>query len=299
MAALFLFVTIFFWGTAFRATAIGLEHASPIMLTALRAAPAALALALATLLLRGRSLPPRPLWGVTAVTGILMITLTLEGMSEGTARAGAANAAVLLNAAPLFVAILGRIFFGERVPLLGAAGLVAGFAGIVLMVSTQLGGIADTGDFALGMVLSLVGALAWALGVLVTKRLFTRHPDLDMVGFTTAQYLVGAAAALVLAFAIDGTADTAWGAANLWWAVAWIALGASAIATLTFFGALRRMSAASVTAWQFLAPVVAVIVEIVYGDVPTGIVLTGMGLAIAGVALVSVAPLFTNGRRLP
>lgn len=299
MAALFLIVTIFFWGTGFRATAIGLEHASPVMLTALRAAPAALALLLAVALLRGRSLPPRPLWVATALTGILTVTVTLEGMSEGTARAGAANAAVLLNASPLFVAVLGRVFLRERVPLPASVGLVLGFAGIVVMVSTQLGGIEDSGEFALGMGFSLAGALGWAIGVLVTKGLFTRHPDLDMVGLTTAQYLVGAATLLPLAFALDGTGRAAWGAADLWWAVAWIALGASALATLTFFGALRRMAAARATAWQFLAPVVAVVVEVVYGDAPTAIVMVGMGLAIAGVALVSAAPLLTNGRRLP
>ena len=45
--ALFLLVTIFFWGTAFRASAIAADHASPIMITALRAGLAALALLLA------------------------------------------------------------------------------------------------------------------------------------------------------------------------------------------------------------------------------------------------------------
>src|SRR3990172_9588782 len=77
MAALFLLVTIFFWGTAFRASAIGVEHTSPIMLTALRAAPAALVLLAALLVVRGR-LPSRPLWGITTITGLLMVTLTLE-----------------------------------------------------------------------------------------------------------------------------------------------------------------------------------------------------------------------------
>jgi probable blue pigment (indigoidine) exporter len=124
----------------------------------------------------------------------------------------------------------------------------------------------------------------------MTKSLFTRHPDLDMVGFTAGQYAVGGAAALAIAFALEGTGGTDWGSGDLWGALAWISIGASAIATLTFFGALKRMSATTVTAWQFLAPVVAVITEIVYGNTPDALVLAGMGLAIAGVALVNVAP---------
>ena len=107
--------------------------------------------------------------------------------------------------------------------------------------------------------------------------MFTRHADIDMLGFTAAQYVIGGAAALVLAFAHQGTGSTDWSSSDLWAAIAWIAIGSSAIATLAFFGALKRMSATTVTAWQFLAPVVAVITEIVYGNTPDGIVLAGMG----------------------
>ena len=293
MPALYLLVTIFFWGTAFRASAVGAEHTSPIMLTALRAAPAALVLLAAALVLH-RGFPARRLWLPTVITGLLMVTLTFEGISEGTARAGAGNAAVLLNASPFFVLVLARIFLRERAPWPAILGLVLGFAGIVVMVSGQLGGIEDTGDFALGMAIALAGALGWAVGVLMTKQLFTRYADLDVLGFTVAQYLVGGAAALVLAFAIDGTGGTGWGSASLWEAVAWIAVGSSAIATLAFFGALKRMSATTVTAWQFLTPAVAVIVEMVYGNTPDAIVLAGMGLAIVGVALVNAAPLLSD-----
>jgi drug/metabolite transporter (DMT)-like permease len=289
MPALLLLVTIFFWGTAFRASAIAAEHTSPIMITALRAAPAAIVLVAAALLLRSR-LPGRGLWLATSVTGLLMVTLTLEGIAEGTARAGPGNAAILTNASPFFVLILARIFLGERTSPVGLIGLLAGFAGVVVMVSSQLGKVDDTGDFVLGMCLALLGALGWAVGVLMTKSLFTRHPDLDMVGFTVGQYLVGGTAALAIAFALEGTGGTDWGSGDLWGAIAWVSIGASAIATLTFFGALKRMSATTVTAWQFLAPVVAVVTEIVYGNTPDAVVLAGMGIAIVGVALVNLAP---------
>lgn len=155
MAALYLVITIFFWGTAFRASAIGVDYTSPIMLTALRAAIGAAALLLAVLVLRSR-FPKRELWGWTVITGLLMVTLTLEGIAEGTARAGAGNAAVLLNASPFFVLILSRIFLRERASVFAVLGMVIGFTGIVVMVSTQLGDIGDTPDFILGMTLALL-----------------------------------------------------------------------------------------------------------------------------------------------
>lgn len=287
--ALMLLLTIFFWGTAFRASAVAAEDAEPITITALRAGLAAIALVAAVALLRAR-LPSRPLWGWTAITGLLMVTLTLEGIAEGTARAGAGNAAILLNASPFFVLVLGRAFLRERATPLAILGLGVGFAGIVVMVSTQLGGATDTFDFVLGMLLALLGALGWAVGVMLTKVMFTRHADIDMLGLTAAQYVIGGAAAIVLALALGGARSTVWGSGDLWAAIAWIAIGGSAIATLTFFGALKRMSATTVTAWQFLAPVVAILTEMVYGNMPDGIVLAGMSLAIVGVALVNGAP---------
>jgi hypothetical protein len=41
-----------------------------------------------------RRLPGRDLWGWTALTGLLMVTVALEGITEGSARAGPANAAL-------------------------------------------------------------------------------------------------------------------------------------------------------------------------------------------------------------
>jgi drug/metabolite transporter (DMT)-like permease len=61
------------------------------------------------------------------------------------------------------------------------------------------------------------------------------------------------------------------------------------------------MSATTVMAWQFLVPVIAVLTELVYGEMPGALVLAGMGIAITGVAIVNAAPQLMerlNGRRL-
>lgn len=291
---------MFFWGTAFRASVIAAEHAPPIMVTGFRAGVAAAVLVLVALALHSR-LPPRGFWVLTVVTGLLMVTLTLEGISEGAARAGAGTAAIVTNSSAFFVLVLERIFLRQRMSGIGVGGLVVGFAGIVIMVWSQLGDIGDTGDFLLGFGLCLAGAIGWAVGVLLTKSAFTRKPDLDMVGLTTAQYVIGGGAALALAFSLERGGTTDWSSRDFWGAIAWLAIGASVIATLAYFGALKRLSATTVLAWQFLVPVIAVLTEIVYGNTPSAVVLVGMGIAIAGVAIVNAAPKLTerlNLRRL-
>jgi drug/metabolite transporter (DMT)-like permease len=140
------------------------------------------------------------------------------------------------------------------------------------------------------MGLALAAAAGWAVTTLIVKWLVERDPDFDLVGLTTGQHIVGAIVLLALAFGIDGVGGTAWSSGDLWGAITYLAFGASVAAYLAFFGALKRIDAARASAWLFLVPVVAVLIEVVLGEVPEPIVLLGMALAIAGVALASVSP---------
>lgn len=273
-----------FWGGGYTATAVATEHTSGLMLAGLRCLPTLAVMPLAVLL--GARLPRGANLRGAAISGVLVVTVFFIGLSEGTSHAGAANAAVLISAAPLWVALLARVFLHERIAPTATAGLGLGFAGIVLMVSRQLGGTHGAGDLALGIGLALAAGIAWAAGTMVIRRLAVRDPKLDFVGLTAVQYLVGSPILVVVAFALKGTGGTQWGSIDLWGATLWLAIGSSAIATVAFFMSLRWLDAAKASSSQFLVPVVAVVVELVRGHAPGGLVLVGMTLAILGVALV-------------
>jgi probable blue pigment (indigoidine) exporter len=278
------------WGCTPRVTAVAAPFSHPLTLTMLRAAPAALVLLAALPFLRARLPRSRPEWVWTAVTGLLMVTVFLGGLTEGVIKAGPGNAIVLVSTAPFFVVVCGRVFLGQRASLHTVGGLVVGFIGVTLIVSSQLGSGSGAGTLAVGMVLALAAALAWAAGTLMIKELVVRRPSVDLVGVTAGQYVIGGLALVALSFAVEGTGGAKWASGTLWWAVAFLAVVGSALATVTYFGALRKISATEVTAWTFLSPVVAVALEIVLGHAPTLIVLVGMALTIAGVAIVTASP---------
>ena len=289
LPSIFLATTTFFWGTQFWAIEIASRHAPPLMITALRTAPAGILLLFLLPLARAR-LPTRAMWPWAVLTAVIMVVAIFEGISEGAARAGPAIASVLANTTPFFVLVLGRIFLREDISLVGVAGLVLGFAGVVMMVSSELRATADTGNLILGMALALIGALGWGAGTLIIKWLAERDATLDMVGLTTAQFLVAGAILAALAFGVEGAGSTDWGATGLWGPLVWITLGGSVIAFLCFFAALKRIPATRASAWLFLVPVIAVLVDVGRGQAPRPIVLGGIVLAIAGVALVNAAP---------
>lgn len=286
--AALLATTMLFWGTAFRATAVGAGHASPIVFSSLRAIPATLALLAVLGLTRSRLPRDRRTIALGALTGILTVALTFEGIAEATKLAGAGNAAVLTNTAPFFTVLIARLALRVHTPRVAVGGLVMGFTGVVVMVSSQLGG-GSLGHLALGTAIALLTASGFAAGALLIARIARLQPGLDMLGFTALQYIFGSLALVVLTVIYGHPAITDWSSAALWGAVAWVALGSSAAASVCFNLALRRVSAARATAWQFLAPVVAVAVEAARGSAPGPVVILGMVLAIAGVATVSIA----------
>lgn len=194
-------------------------------------------------------------------------------------------ASVLLNSAPFFVAVLARLFLDERLTPLRTAGLVAGFAGIVVVVAGEPGGDGGTA-IAEGAVVCLVGALAWALAGLGMRYLSVRDPAFDVWGATTAQFFCGGV--LLLPYlAATGTGDTDWSSGRLWLSLAFLVVGAQVITYVGFYVALAQWASARVFSWTFLVPAVAVVVEALQGNLPSGVTLAGMVVVIAGVAMVT------------
>jgi len=288
--ALLLATSVVAWGCTPRVTAEAGSDAGPLTLTSLRAAPTAVVLLAALPLLRARLPRSASVWLWTAVSGLTMVAVFLGGFTEAIVRAGPGNAIVLGTTAPFFIVILSRLLYGERIAPQALVGLVLGFGGVVMIVSSQLGGGAGGASLAAGLALALAAAVAWAVGTLTVKELVTRHPDVDLVGVTAGQYLVGGAVLLVVSFAAEGSGGADWGSGALWLVVAFISVVGSALATITYFAALRRLSATTLSVWLFLSPVVAVLLEIVLGNTPEAIAFAGMALTIGGVVLVSRAP---------
>jgi probable blue pigment (indigoidine) exporter len=296
MAVALLAFTVVVWGCTPRVTAEAAPFSDPVMLTSLRAAPTAIALLIALPLLRYRLPSTRSEWAWASVSGLLMVTWFLFAFTESVIKIGPGIAIVLMSTSPFFIAIAGRVLFGRRITPVMLLGMLVGFAGVILVASTQIDASGDAGDMMIGMALAISAAIAWAAGTMIVSEQITRRPDTDLIGLTTGQYIVGGAVLLVLAFLIEGPDAAQWSEGTLWLATAFIAIIGSAVATVTYFGSLRWLDPASVTTWLFLSPVVSVVLEIVLGNMPDVVVLLGMLVTIAGVAIVSAAPRFAARR---
>jgi drug/metabolite transporter (DMT)-like permease len=104
--------------------------------------------------------------------------------------------ALLIATVPLWLALLDRVVFGKRLPVLAVSGLVIGFGGLILLVGGK-----SAGHFHLvEVIVTLVGALAWAVGSLYARG--ARLPSRPLVG--TGMEMIAGGALLTLAGLVTG-----------------------------------------------------------------------------------------------
>jgi drug/metabolite transporter (DMT)-like permease len=195
---------------------------------------------------------PREAWPGVAAVGLLQ-TASLMGLLFVAMRyVSAATASILLFTAPIWVALLARVFLGERLGAGRVAGLLLGVAGVALAV-----GVRDEAGSLTGSLLALGSAWSFAGATIVAKRMAAKVPSWTL---TFWQMLVGSAALLALAEALgerwpDGVTAAEWG-----WFV-WLAIPASSGSFGLWFLALQWGGAARTSAFLFLAPLFTVVLS--------------------------------------
>lgn len=94
---------------------------------------------------------------------------------------------ILAYTAPAWTALLGALFFRERLTRLRLAALALGLAGLVALLAPR---IAEAGHVPAGAWLALVSAVVWALAILLQKRQAWTIPTMTM---TAWQLVIGGA----------------------------------------------------------------------------------------------------------
>ena len=278
------------WGGSFFFGKVALAVFPALTLVALRTGLAALAL-IAFLAARGIALPlSSALWRRFLVMGLLNNALPFALINWGQTQIDSGLAAILNATTPLFTVLLAHLVTAdERLTRNRVAGVVLGFAGVVVMV----GPAALRGPFlgAVGLAglgkLAVVGAAAsYACAGLYGRRLAGLPPVAAACFMLVASSLV----MLPVALLVDGPAGLARGLAAgtpIWASVAGLALLSTALAYIVYFRILATAGATNLLLVTFLIPVSALLLGgLVLGERPEGTAFAGMALIFLGLAAV-------------
>ncbi|MGN7702807.1 DMT family transporter [Cellulosimicrobium sp. 22601] len=192
----------------------------------------------------------------------------------------AGTTALLVNVAPVLVAVLAGVLLGEGFPRRLLVGMAAAFAGVAVIAAATSSGERDV----LGVVLGLTAAVLYAAGATSQKRLLAR---VDALTMTWVGCLAGTAALLPFAPAL--AADAATAPSSSTWAVVLLGLGPTAVAFTTWGYALSRLGAGRAAATTYLVPPLVVVLSwLVLAEVPAVVTLAGGALCLAGVAVATL-----------
>lgn len=270
-------VTLLLWASAFVVIRPVGEVFSPGAMAFLRLLVGCVVLALVALHHR-RPLPRGRALAFVTGYGVLWFAAYTVALNWAEQHLDAGTAALLVNVAPILVAVVAGVVFGDGFPRPVVVGLVVAFAGVALIAAGGVGGGAVS---SLGIVLGLVSAVLYAAGVLMQK---VALRSVDPVTATWLGCAIGLAATLPFAPAAVG--EVAGAPVSAIVGVVYLGLGPTAVAFTLWAYALARTDAGRMAAATLCVPALAVLLSwATLGEVPTALGLFGGALALAGVAI--------------
>ena len=253
-----------------------LRHAGPVEFAAWRSV-------LGTVVLFGalawrRRLAPPPLAPVVAIG--LAQTLGFQALVQwALVEGGAGKTALLAYTMPFWAVLVAWIVLRERPTRVQGASLAIAFAGLVLVLEPWHG----VGALAPAL-LAIGGGLAWAIGMVLSKKLFLRG-GIDVLSLTAWQMLAGALGLVALACAVpERPIDWTGGFVA---ALAYNALLATGLAWLLWSWLVERLPTTVAGLSSLAIPMLGVLFAwAVLGEAPSAS--EGAGIVLVGVALASI-----------
>jgi len=275
--------TVVLWASAFVGVRAVGHELSPGALALGRMLVGSLALTAVVLAVRGRRRVPVPalprgrLLGAVALWGVAWFGLYNLALNAAERHLDAGTTALLVNVAPVVVAVLAGTLLGEGFPARLLAGMAIAFAGVVLIATTTSGAGADL----TGVLLGLLAALTYAGAAVAQKRLLAR---VDALTVTWIGAVAGTVALLPYLPTLAAELATASAAATA--GTVYLGVFPTAIAFLTWGYALTRTTAGRLAATTYAVPPIVVLLSwTLLGEIPAPLALAGGALCLVGVAV--------------
>jgi drug/metabolite transporter (DMT)-like permease len=241
------------WGGSYALTAVLLDHGMPwAWIAALRLLVGAAVIAGLARLRTGRDGPRTPAWR-SAVVGALAAGVSLPMIALGQRWVASGLAGVIVAAAPLCTAALERAGGGARLGRGGVAGLLTGFAGVVLLFAADLSGSSDA---LLGGLVILLAPLGYGAGAVLSRRWTAGVPPLRQ----TADNLAWAAAwatTIALVATAAGEGAPALHGAGAWLPLLVLGVLGTGLGFAAFFALVATVGPARTMLVTYVAPVFA------------------------------------------
>jgi drug/metabolite transporter (DMT)-like permease len=275
------------WGGSFFFGKVALADLAPFTVVFGRVSVAAVALNLIVAATGNRVPASARVWGTFAVMGLVNNLIPFSLIFWGQTHIASGLASILNSTTPLFTVVLAHVLTrDERLTANRLGGVLAGLAGVVVMIGPDVLGGLRANVLAQGAV--LCAALSYALAGIYGRRFRSVPPLVTAAGQVTATS--------VMMLPVMLLADHPWSlplpGARAWAAVAALALLCTALAYVIYSRILAVAGATNLLLVTFLIPVSALLLGgSILGERLEPRHFGGMGLIALGLAAIDGRPL--------
>jgi drug/metabolite transporter (DMT)-like permease len=256
-----LLVVYLVWGSTYLAIAVVIQTMPPLLTAGVRYLAAGLITVIGFAALarfrRDPSPPERPTraqWRSAAMIGLLLLLGGNGGVVLGELFIPSGIAAVLLAMEPMWLAGIDAALTRRRPSALAVAGIVAGIAGVAVLV-VPVEGLAGFDPIGVGLV--LVAGVSWAAG-----SIYVRHASLPRSGVlgTGMEMLAGGGALLIAGVMLGevGHTDVSAFSTESVVALLYLVIFGSILAFTAYTWLLANVPVSVVATYAYVNPVVAV-----------------------------------------
>ncbi len=270
------------WGSTLFATQVALETIPPFSLQATRFLLAGTLLYLVASRIGDRhgDRPTLYHWWQALLTGNLLMVGGTGFLTLAQTRIPSGTAGLLLATVPIWLALLARVVFAERLSARAWTGLVVGLLGVGMLLDPSGGGHLG------GMLLAVLGAFAWAAGSLRSR--VNDAPSRPLLA-AAMQMICGGAGFLLLALLRGEPTQIRWEA--LGWSslvsFTYLLTAGSLVAFTAYSWLLRNVSTTLVGTYAYVNPAIAVLLGWLFaGERYTAATLVAGGVVLAAVILI-------------
>lgn len=287
------FATVYIvWGSTYFFIQMAIHGIPPLLMGAMRFFTAG-SLLLIWCAIKGEKLFNRNSIVITAITGILLLCGGNGAVIWAEQKLPSAMVAILVSAAPIWFVLLDKhswsVNFKSKSTV---AGLIVGFAGVILLFGEQLDAIFAGGSVISklpGMLLLILGSISWSSG-----SLYAKHRPTEGSGAVNVAWQMIIAGILFLPGSwinheFDHL-DLSQVPLKAWGALSYLIVFGSIAAYSAYVWLLNVRPATQVSTYAYVNPVIAVILGVVFaGEHVSLLQISGLIIILGSVLLINLS----------
>ncbi|MCR8842554.1 DMT family transporter [Paenibacillus sp. SC116] len=276
-----LLLLVFIWGGSWPIYKMAVPYTPPLLFAGMRTLIGGLILAALLYKMRDR-IKWRENWSKYCISAFLNTILFFGLQTVGLSYLPGGLFSVLVYFQPVLLGLFAWIWLGEHMSPFKIIGMIIGFIGIVIVSMDGL----TVHLSIIGVVLGLLMALSWALGVVYVKKVSN---EVDAFWMVSLQFIIGGVILIGTGSIVESWSAIEWNGKYL------LGLGYGAtfgipLAYLIYYKLINAGEASKVGTFTFLVPIIAVFNSTVFLDEPVTYRL------VVGLLLVGVSIYFVNYR---